>query len=786
MINAITGADNHLRPYLEEATHRAKAIRLIVAFVMESGVKIILPHLVHAAYNGVNIKLLTGRYLSVTEPSALYLLIDKLGCSIDVRFYEDSIRSFHPKSYIFDYDDESEVFVGSSNLSLSALTDGIEWNYRFYKSEHPDDYQRFSNMFDELFENCSQPVTHEVLKDYALHWKKPVFDRTTGQKVKPDTTWLLPEPRGAQIEALYYLKQARLEGVDRGLVVAATGVGKTYLAAFDALHFNKVLFLAHRDEILQQAYDTFRSLRPDSHLGFFTGGRKDEGADIYFSTVQTLSREDNLVTFSPDSFDYIIVDEFHHAAADSYRTVIEYFEPNFLLGLTATPFRMDNKDIFAFCNDNVIYEISLKQAIERDLLVPFRYYAIFDPTDYDHVRMVNGRYVAEDLERELSHKSRADLILSNYQNLAKKRTLAFCVSIKHAEYMAQYFSEHGIESVAVHSGVGNGWVVDRGQAIELLEKGMIKVIFAVDIFNEGVDIPAVDTVMFLRPTESYVIFLQQLGRGLRMHEMKDYLTVIDFIGNYKRAHYIPLLLAGENPWTTEGSWARRPDEFDFPEGCQINFDFRIIDLFKELAARDPLPIRMRDIYWRLKQKLDRRPTRVDIYEGSDIPIREFLRDGWLAFLQSVGELDPEEVNWLGTPAEEFLIEIEKTRMTKAYKVPTIMSFVKEGNLLNRVALEDIGANMLRFYRDYPLHQKDMSDRSSQRWREWDVKEFTRRAKDNPVKYLSQGRFFHYDEINRVMYLDTAIEPYLSPRLAVHVKDIMRYRSIDYFRKRFKD
>ena len=203
-------------------------------------------------------------------------------------------------------------------------------------------------------------------------------------------------------------------------------------------------------------------------------------------------------------------------------------------------------------------EITLKQSIERDLLVPFRYYAVYDPTDYDQVKVANGRYVVEDLERQLSYKERADLILNNYRKLAGERTLGFCVSIKHAEYMAEYFVKQGVNAAAVHSGTpGSPHTLDRHSAVEALEKGELKVIFAVDIFNEGVDIPSVDTVMFLRPTESYVIFLQQLGRGLRKYAGKDYLTVIDFIGNYKRAHYIPLLLAGENPWTSKTPVSRR-------------------------------------------------------------------------------------------------------------------------------------------------------------------------------------------------------------------------------------
>jgi len=780
----MTGINHQLQPHLEQAIQKAERIRLIVAFVMESGVKLLVPHLKLASERGVPIQLLTSRYLSITEPSAIYYLYDHVK-DIDIRFYSETVRSFHPKAYIFDYGDEGEIFVGSSNISLSALTTGVEWNYRFFKSEHPEDYQHFSDTFDLLFQYYSEPVTEELLKEYALSYKKPRIMRS--EEISSPPQLPTPEPRGAQIEALYYLKQARLEGVNKGLVVAATGIGKTHLAAFDSLAFERVLFIAHRDEIVRQAYDIFRSIRPASRLGFYTGEHKDSGADIYFSTIQTLSRPENLRVFPPDYFDYIVVDEFHHAAAESYRRVLDYFQSDFLLGLTATPFRMDNKDIFELCGDNVIYEISLKQAIERDILVPFRYYAIYDPTDYDKVEFVNGRYVIEDLERELSHTDRADLILTHYQRLAGERTLGFCVSIKHAEFMAQYFTEHGIKSVAVHSGLpGNNGSAGRHEAVEMLKNGNIQVIFAVDIFNEGVDIPVVDTVMFLRPTESYVVFLQQLGRGLRKHQDKHYLTVIDFIGNYKRAHYVPLILAGENPWTSQKPVVRNPEEYNMPEGCMINFDFRIIDLFQELATHDPKPIRMRDTYSRLKQALKRRPTRVDIYEGSDMPIREYLKDGWLRFLKQMGDLDPTEESWLGTAAEEFLKEIEKTHMTKAYKVPTITTFLIGGTIVPRVHLDQIAEKIRSFYFDNPLHQKDLNDSSNRNWRNWGLKEIASHARKNPVNFLSRGRFFHYDEINKVMYIDSSVEPFLSPELAAHVDDILNYRRIDYFRKRFKD
>jgi len=218
----------------------------------------------------------------------------------------------------------------------------------------------------------------------------------------------------------------------------------------------------------------------------------------------------------------------------------------------------------------------------------------------------------------------------------------------------------------------------------------------------------------------------------------------------------------------------------------VNFDFRIIDLFKELSEHDPLSVRMRDTYWRLKQSLGRRPTRVDMYEGSDIPFREYLKEGWIRFLESVEELDLDEEAWLGTPAEEFLKEVEQTRFTKAYKLPTIRAFLYHETIIERVNLKKIGAEMMRFYRDYPLHQKDMNNRSNRNWMNWGVDEFVRLAKDNPVKFLSRGRFFHYDEINKNLYLDAEIKDFLSPKLAAHVDDILKYREIDYFRRRYKD
>lgn len=783
MRNSFTGRENHLVHYLYDCIERAERIRFIVAFLMESGAKLLGNQLADAARRGIPIQILTGKYLAITEPSAIYHLYNVLGNNVDIRFFSDRVRSFHPKAYLFEYKDDSEIIIGSSNISHSALTSGVEWNYRLRRSLAPTDYDMFSNTFNELFCQHSVPAADEELKAYSLSWRKPRLVVLEPHRELPK----VPEPTGAQIEALYHLSQARDEGIDKGLVVAATGVGKTYLSAFDSREFKKILFIAHREEILQQAAKTFTSVRPKDRIGFYTGKQKDEGADILFATVQTLARDAHLQNFSPDTFDYIVVDEFHHAAADSYVKAIRHFLPEFLLGLTATPFRTDNKDIFALCGDNVIYEIYLKDAIQRGLLVPFRYFGIYDATDYSQVEIRNGQYVIEQLEEELSRKERAELILGKYSLMAGKRTLGFCVSIDHAEYMANYFADNGVRAVAVHSGdQRNANVMDRKQAIQHLEQRKLDVIFAVDIFNEGVDIPALDTVMFLRPTESFIVFLQQLGRGLRKYKDKEYLTVLDFIGNYKRAHYIPALLAGENP-LKETRTAYNPQTKEYPEGCHVQFDFHLLDLFREMAKSDPLPKRVKDEYYRIKEDLGRRPTRAEMYLRADIPIREYLKDGWLAWLNRIEELTEVEREWVGTLAEEFLRDIEKTSMTRAYKMPTIGSLLSNGTINKRVPMQTIGQNFMDFYVNTPLHQKDLRDTSNRNWREWDVDKFTNLARKNPVHFLSKSsKFFHYDEINKLFYLDDSLDRYLGPALAEHVRDILEYRTTYYFRRRFRE
>ncbi len=781
MRNVITNERFSLLSSLQDSFKRANQIKLVVSFVMESGVRLLLPDLQAALERNASVQILTSRYLNITEPSALYLLKDQLQDRADLRIFESGNVAFHPKTYIFIGSDKGEIYVGSSNLSKSALVEGVEWNYRLLSQQEPYDYQEFIRNFDLLFSQAV-PLDDEWLKEYSLSWKKP---RWLGKTEVPKVDAERFEPKGAQIEALHYLAESRAEGFAKGMVVMATGVGKTYLAAFDSKNFRRVLFVAHREEILRQAWETFENVVPAKTRGRFNADEKTTNADLTFASVQTLSQPQylNRSYFPPNYFDYIVIDEFHHVAAQSYQRIVEYFQPRFLLGLTATPFRMDNQDVFQFCEDNVVYEINLHEAINKDYLAPFHYYGIYDDTtDYNKIDMTNGRYVSEQLDEALSVTSRVDLILKRYRDYKSTRALAFCSSIKHANFMAALFRQNTIPAVAVHSGKGP-FVMEREAAVEALKRGDVEVIFSVDQFNEGVDIPEMDLVMFLRPTESYTVFLQQLGRGLRKSPDKESLTVLDFIGNYKRAHLIPLVLTGRNPQDENAHVYKIRDLSALvAEGCTVNFDLRLLDVFEEMRRHDPLPERMKVDYLRLKADLDRRPLRMDIHAGSDIPSGEFLSPrylkpykGYLRFLADLGELTVEEEGWLGSKVEDFLLDLENTRMSKLYKVPTIRAFLNQGRLTASVSSTDIGRSLQLFYED-PRFSEDMRDKASRGYREWDLAKWISLAESNPIKFLNKSSpFFDFDQINKNLRLDPTVVARQSPLLIKHIDDILSYR-----------
>lgn len=799
----ITGDTNYLLKELRHAFSKSESIDIIVSFIMESGIRLILDDLKCAAERGARIRILTGRYLNITQPSALYLIRDTLGDSVDLRLYNIYDRSFHPKGYICDYGDDGSIFVGSSNISLSALTYGIEWNYKIDKGENKDDYDYFRDEFNRLFNNQADILDDEKLGLYSKEWKRPdIYDEILSehgaQRVSESIVPYL-QPREAQIEALYQLKKAKRDGLDKGLIVAATGIGKTYIAAFDSKNYERILFVAHREEILIQAEQSFKNVREDLKTGFFTGERKDRNVDALFATIQTIgqSRYLNERYFPRKAFEYIVIDEFHHAVAQSYSELIEYFQPKFLLGLTATPERMDNKDVFALCDYNVMYEVRLYDAINKGWLVPFRYYGIYDSlVDYSNIEYKNGRYNERQLEEALMINRRADLIFKNYKKYSSRRAMGFCASRNHAIYMAKYFSENGVKSCAVISGDQLDYCMDRREAIEKLHRREIDIIFAVDMFNEGVDIPSLELIMFLRPTESHTIFLQQLGRGLRKSRGKEYVIVLDFIGNYKKANFIPFLLSEKS-----GDYAQRvaqqtlPNEMDYPDGCIVDFDFQLIDLFKEQGRQlKDIKKLIHDEYMRISELVGHRPSRIDMFTYIDEEIYVAMKRrrkvnifiDYLRFLAEIDELYDDEWQLLDTIAQEFLKTLETTSMTKSYKMPLLLAFYNEGDIKFRLDEDDIYRSFEKFY-SMGSNGIDMKkDKSTKNYKNWGKKEYIQLSRRNPQKFLARTHPDFFYQEGEYFCLTHQLKNFKEQDIFVHhFRDVIEYRTRRYYKERFK-
>ena len=786
--NIFTGNNTNFYNEIKNSIKNAKKIDIIVSFLMESGAKLIFDDLKNS---NAKIRILTSNYLNITQPPALYLL-KNLGDKVDLRFYDNPHNSFHPKAYIFHNDETSEIYVGSSNLSRGGLTTSIEWNYHFTKSENEKDFNYFYEEFENLFTNHSIKITDEILKQYSSAWKKPKFQSN-------EIISEIFEPHGAQIEALYNLNQSRNEGYDKALIVAATGIGKTYLSAFDSINYEKILFLAHREELIIQAAKTFNNIHKNKSQGFFYNKYKDTNKDITFALVQTLGKKQYLHEnyFKKDYFEYIIIDEFHHAAAKSYQNILSYFKPKFLLGLTATPERLDAKDIFALCDYNTVYEIRLKEAINKGYLVPFKYYGIYDDTiDYDSINFQNGNYDEKDLEQKLMINKRANLVLNHYLKYPSTRTIAFCSSRLHAEYMASYFTNHNIESAAVYSGPQGEFSENRQNAIDKLKNGSLKILFTVDMFNEGLDIPSIDMVLFLRPTESPTIFLQQLGRGLRKYKNKKYLTVLDFIGNYKKANHIPFLLSGSK-YDTKTLQNESVLTFDYPEDCYIDFDFKLIDLFK-IQAKTELNLKDKVIFEfeSIKRDLGHRPSRVELFLRMDDNIQISMKNNsktnlfknYLTFLSNNNELNKEEETYFNSIAHEFLNALETTSMTKSYKMPIFLAFYNDGEVKMEITDEDVYKSMCRFYSD-PSNGVDMlKDKRTRNYKQWGMKEYVSLAKRNPIKFLnkSTGEFFIKKD-GCALALSEDLKDYIKMESFIeHFRDIIEYKTLYYYKTRFED
>lgn len=684
--SVVRGVGDPLLPHLVAALDHAERVDVAVAFTMESGVRRLEEHLRDVLARGGRVRLLTGDYLGVTEPDALLRLLD-LAEGAELRVFESAGLSFHPKSYILHGRGGGTAFVGSSNLSETALSKGVEWNFRVVTSRDVAGFNDVCAAFETLFTHPkTRPLDAEWVQKYRAR-RAPPLPSVAG--VTPDPIPAPPPPHDVQLEALKALRRTREEGNGAGLVVLATGLGKTWLSAFDTTQAEarRVLFVAHRDEILEQAMRTYRTIRPKAVLGKYTGEEKSPEADVLFASIQTLGRRYHLDRFAPEHFDYIVVDEFHHASASTYRRLLDHFTPKFLLGLTATPERTDGADLLALCGENLVYRCDLGEGIRRGLLSPFDYFGVPDEVDYENIPWRSNRFDEEALTKAVATRARAENALGQLRRRGGSRTIAFCVSQRHADFMNRFFREQGLRSASVHAGETSD---PRTHSLERLQRGELDVLCAVDMFNEGVDIPNVDTVMMLRPTESQILWLQQFGRGLR-HVPGKRLKVIDYIGNHRAFLLKPRTLLQLTGGDHDIAYAlrlldegKRPDAL--PPNCSVTYDLEAKEILCALLRTDAGDA-LTTFYREFRERTGVRPTAAETFHAGYDP--KSVRSGygsWFQFVRTMGDL-PSEWDAVEVRLRSFLTQLEVTPMTKSYKMLVLLGMIAEGAFPGEITIE---------------------------------------------------------------------------------------------------
>lgn len=565
-------SEPNLAAELSSEIESADGIDLVCAFVVWSGLAELMDGLRAAAKRGVPVRILTTTYSGITQAIALERLI-AIGASVKVS-YDVGTTRLHAKAWRFDRRSGfGTTYIGSSNLSHTALHQGLEWNVRLTEAASPALLTRVRQLFDVYWEDPSFQL-----------YERAAFAAAIGQSDPVRSSWVLFDiaPRPYQTEILEQLDSERTRyGRHRNLLVAATGTGKTVVSAFDYQRLReqwgtaRLLFVAHRQEILEQAMFTFRNVLRDGSFGELMVGDRSPGVgDHVFASVQKLAHVD-LAQVSPDAYDVIVIDEFHHAAAPTYKRLLEHFKPRELLGMTATPERTDLRDVTSHFDGRIAFEMRLWDALDQQLLAPFTYFGVADGTDFSAVEWRPSGYDVETLDNlvtgnEIRLGKVVEALGERVLDPLRMRCLGFCVSVAHAEWMARRFTEMGIPSRAVSGATPEA---ARAEAVTALRERRINAIFSRDVFNEGIDIPEVDTVMFLRPTESPTVFLQQLGRGLRRAIGKPSLTVLDFIGQqHRRFRFAPRFAA----LTGRHRGALIKDllaDFPYlPPGCSIRLD----------------------------------------------------------------------------------------------------------------------------------------------------------------------------------------------------------------------
>jgi superfamily II DNA or RNA helicase/predicted house-cleaning noncanonical NTP pyrophosphatase (MazG superfamily) len=800
-----SGPDVPFRATLVSEIESCRKASFAVAFIGPGGIETLLPSLREALGRGATFRILTTDYLGVTDPGAVQRLLDLREDyspeSLEIRFHRwDPVqglsRGFHPKTYLFERRDGRKVaYAGSSNLSMAALSRNIEWNVVLGSLDLADPVAQLEEEFERAYRRPEVvAATRSFLQEYARR-RRPAPSLQEGSESETP----IPEPRSHQQAALAELVRLRGEGRGRALAIMATGLGKTYLAVFDSLGFGRVLFLAHRREILEQAREAFRTVRPLDSGSFFGGGERDLSGTLVFAQVQSLGRKHALDAISKDHFDYIVVDECHHAEAPTYRRILDHFTPRFVLGLSATPYRMDNGDIFALMEDSVACRMGFMEGIRQNLLAPFSYRGLKDPVDYSRIPWRQGRLDPVSLEAAVMRDQRTAEVLRVFREMPGRRTVAFCVSVAHARSLLQAFREQGIAGASVDGGTPPA---ERRRVLDAFRRGEVSLLFVVDLLNEGVDIPEIDRVLLLRPTESPTVFLQQIGRGLRKAPGKERLTICDFVGNHRRAHYVLPALFDRIPESGEWTQAAREalvayetKRLDLPESVSITFDWEVVDLLKaRIFSAEPREERLLSDYLDLWERLEHRPTLLETQIHGDRPVRDYLSffGDWHSLhraLEKKGKrMDPEEAQLFET-AGAFLRALERTSLTFSFKLAVLSIVLRENGFDRPLPISRLVAGFRDFYKN-PRYRPDLEKAALS-----DLDHVTDRTLEtyllkNPVKAWTGsgagegGPFFSWDK-------GSGFFSYIGPKtggplFAEAVRERLEYRLADYFGRRVKE
>ena len=745
--------------YLKQELLNCKKFYFIVSFIRYSGIQLLISTLDELEKQGIQGEIITSVYLNITDSKALRKLLSYK--NIKVKIYNNSSESFHTKAYLFEKEKYHSVVIGSSNISQSALYSAEEWNVKLTDSSFFNIYGKSLNQFEKLWHsNEAIELTQDFIDEYEKY-KKSVNAQNTFDyrktKIEQENEFV---PNSMQKRILQKLKETRINGNKKGLVISATGTGKTYLAAMDIKQFfeiksnakNKLfeindkksktsnikfLFIAHREELLENAINVFsKILKIDKNeFGRIYGGLKEIDKNIIFASIQSLRNCYN--EFKPSFFDYVIVDEFHHSMSDSYLKILSYFNPKFLLGLTATPKRMDGKDILSLCDYNVVDEIGIKEALEEDLIVPFHYFGVNDYTiNYDNIPYKNGKYNEKILLENLLLNTRTDYIVEKISKFGfdgdELSAVAFCQNIEHAFFMKEEFSKKGYKSAVITANTSSN---ERSEILKKFKNKKIEILCVVDILNEGIDIPTINLLLFLRPTMSSTIFIQQIGRGLRKAKNKDFVTIIDFIGNHKKDYLLINYFSSEvdNKDTLFTKKEKIINEIknqfsNIPKSCYVELDRicqnRIIEKIEKInfSSKNIL----KEMYLDYKVEIGKSEdeflqiadfdTNIELFQELCLKMHSFY-NAQLQFEDSKIFKNENEKNPLNTTEIEFLKYLEKkitlvepfTFLIIDY-LATGKEYINNSDLLNKYKeFFDIKGNFEKYYLLNRIFEELMED-----------------------------------------------------------------------------